>query len=573
MHFTFYTVSIIASGIINITVAAVVMFKRSFDKTCRSWALFSLSLSVWLFGLYFVYTSATYKDALIWDRVLAFGGCIVPITLTIFILDFISHEAPVKRRRQIVWGIAFLSLFNLIIQQTPLVQRQAIQNAPGFFVTGNTTSYISFGILYFITLTMTVILLIKGYRSARAERINQYRYIFAACVVGFGLGFSNAAFPQGSRLPLVSHEGILVANIIVAFAIVRHRLMDIRIVIKKALVYTTTTLGLTFLYLSSIFVIGKMMGNISQGQRYSAVVIAMFVAALVFEPLRNNVQSTVDRIFFKDRFDKQKVIVEFNKSVLSAVDMYELLEKTMRILTRTLKIEKAFFMLLDEHRGVYKIESYVGLDRQNLIWQCSVKNPLISILKSGDILRVTDILGSILEEQARIRLARMGAEVAIPVMTKNKLIGFVCLGRNLSNELTDNDIMAVKTLADQLSIAIENASFDQVTARRGADMLDRRAFMRRLEAEIKRAQEDHVPISIVFVNIDGDEISEAAQVFVADSIKMNIRSFDVAGQIDENQFGLILPGVKPDEIQRLADRLDEALKDIVKPSYRLITRN
>lgn len=573
MRFTFYAVSIIASGVINLAVATVVMFKRSFDRTCRSWALLSLSLAVWLFGLYFVYTSGTISEALVWDRVIMLGGSLIPLTLTIFVLDFISNEIRTKKRESIIWGIVILCLSNLIVQLTPLIKRSVFRRANGFFITVNNTGYIVFGCLYAITLGLVLILLIKGYRVAKTQRRNQYRYIGLALVVGFGFGVTNTAIPHAYSLPLVSQFGILASNIVVAYAIVRYRLMDIRIAIKKALVYTSTTLSLTFLYLSSVFLIGKTFATIGFGQRYFAVILAMFVAALIFEPLRNTVQRGVDRIFFEEKLDKRKVVAEFNKAVMSVVDIYELLEHTMSILTKTLKIEKAFCMLLDEHRGVYRIESYVGLDRQNLIWQCSIKNPLVSVLQTGELLRADDSVGSVLEEQARLRLVRMGAEVATPIITKNRLFGFICLGRNLSKELTENDVMAVKTLADQLSVAIENASFDETQIKRRTDVLDRKRFMRRLEAELERTKEDNVPVSIVFINIDGEEISEAVQALIADSIKMNIRSFDVVGRIEDNQYGLILPGVKPEEIQRFADRLDDALKGIAKPTYRLITRN
>jgi len=130
------------------------------------------------------------------------------------------------------------------------------------------------------------------------KNLNHIRYLLIAtivvsfCVLDF-LGNYNIHFYSVG--PIFSTIFLL----IISLAIVKHQLMDIKIVIRKSLIYSILITLITLIFLTFVIVIEKISQNYIGYQNLLSSIFLSIIIALIFIPLKNKIQTYVDKIFFK----------------------------------------------------------------------------------------------------------------------------------------------------------------------------------------------------------------------------------------------------------------------------------
>jgi hypothetical protein len=141
----------------------------------------------------------------------------------------------------------------------------------------------------------------------------------------------------GSALSVI---GWFLLPLCLAIAITRHRLFDIQLIIRRTLVYTALTFALGVLYLASVVTLQALFVRFTGQENTLAVVVATLAAAALFRPLRGVVQRTIDRRFFRSKYDARLVLEAFAARAGREAELQTLAADVLATVDESLKPEQ-----------------------------------------------------------------------------------------------------------------------------------------------------------------------------------------------------------------------------------------
>jgi hypothetical protein len=134
-----------------------------------------------------------------------------------------------------------------------------------------------------------------------------------------------------------------------AIAVLRYRLWDIDLIIRRTLIYTVLSGVLIVFYLMGILVMQQILSAFTQASQLS-VVISTLATAAVFNPLRRRIQDGIDRRFYRRRYDAEKILEAFSASLRDQVNLDELSDRLLGVVEQTLQPEHASLWLRNSEK-------------------------------------------------------------------------------------------------------------------------------------------------------------------------------------------------------------------------------
>jgi hypothetical protein len=154
--------------------------------------------------------------------------------------------------------------------------------------------------------------------------------------------------PEGAFADLVLvliPFGLLGFPIAITVAIMRYRLWDIDVIIRKTAVYAALTGLLGLVYFGLIIVLQGIFEAVSGQQSPIIIVISTLIIAALFAPLRRRVQGFIDRRFYRRRYDAEKTLAAFAQFVRDETDLQTLTAELLRVTQETMQPEQATIWL------------------------------------------------------------------------------------------------------------------------------------------------------------------------------------------------------------------------------------
>jgi hypothetical protein len=122
-------------------------------------------------------------------------------------------------------------------------------------------------------------------------------------------------------------------------AVLRYRLWDIDVVIRRTLIYSVLTGVLALAYLGSVLVLQPALAGLTgQGSALATVLSTLIVAAL-FGPVRNQVQRAIDRRFYRRKYDAARTLAAFAASARDETDLERLSQQLVDVVQETMQPE------------------------------------------------------------------------------------------------------------------------------------------------------------------------------------------------------------------------------------------
>ncbi len=255
-----------------------------------------------------------------------------------------------------------------------------------------------------------------------------------------------------------------------AYAIVRFRLFDVQVIVRKSLVYAVLTAVVTGMYALAVVAGNALVSTVSSTTVFSSPAFAFgfgLVVVLLFDPLRRRMQKVVDRVFFRDRADFQTALLEMSRSVVSQLERPKLRELLTARTADLLRLERlelllpraddgAFTEPAAEAAGVHPLPMGAVLPQRLLDRGAPVR---LAEADDGGL----DLASRRFVEAQRAR----GIGVVLPLATHGKLLGLLAVGRKRSEEdLSREDLDHLLTIANQGALGLEAAGLHEELTRR-----------------------------------------------------------------------------------------------------------
>ena len=239
------------------------------------------------------------------------------------------------------------------------------------------------------------------------------------------------------------------------YAIVRYRLMDVDIIFKRGMAYTLAAAAIVGLYFAAVGVAAELVHARMPGAGPAGLVLAMIVAALLFDPIKNWIQERLDRVFYRKRYDYRRTLIEFGRDLSSETDLGKMLSSVTDRLSRTLLVDRIGVFLADgdspEH--FILVQSFGISDSGTLdlgFLGRAFEAGHLFFENTHQALRETPT--------AQQAIARLDLNYYIPCTVQNRTIAVVGLGKTIEGDfLSSEDVELLQTLAGYIGIAIQNA--------------------------------------------------------------------------------------------------------------------
>jgi len=418
---------LLLSAVVSGGLGGFILWHNPRNENNRALSVFILAIALWAAGLFFIF----YTQGLFAAQVTVSAGLLICAALLYAALVFPSGvERPLPRALLIALttGVVLgLSFFPTLLFTSPItIEAGAIQVERGPL----TPFYL---MLLFLLVSSAVAVLGYKWRHERdAHKKQQLSYL----LLGIGTFLAGAVIAD-VVLPffgIYTLNGIgplfsLIMTSTIVYAIVRHQLMDIRVIIQRGTIYSILLSLLSLAYVGAL----SLMGYVASERAAPPLSAALVMLAGIFAapPLERYFRRKTDALFFKDKYDYGEALRTLSEVLYTNIDMEDLVARAEEVL--------------------------------------------------GQILRTSEV--RILPVRAKMP----GAVLRIPIESEGKRVGTIALGQKRSGDpYSSEDVQLLETFAYQAATAFSRALLTE-EVRQHAQQLEQKVAERTLA--LSRSQE------------------------------------------------------------------------------------
>jgi len=255
----------------------------------------------------------------------------------------------------------------------------------------------------------------------------------------------------------------------IAHAIIRHRMMDIRLVVRQGVVYVCAIATAAAMFFILVEIFHRAIGDDTESISFLEAFVFAVVVAIVFQPLKHWINESFNRYLYRHTYDYEQILREASRTLSTTLALKPLMEYLAAVVDHTLQVEFISVYLMDQPGRKLPCQFYRAARDPKPV------APPLALSGHSDILRYlsekrtplvrdeagrhssTDIIIG-----AAAELTSLNAEVALPLLRDQSVAGIVLLGSKRSGDpFFGQDLDLLSTLTGQAGVAMRNAQLYQ----------------------------------------------------------------------------------------------------------------
>jgi signal transduction histidine kinase len=446
----FASILAIIAALSAITMGMIVWFGDRKNRSRISFLGVSIFVSVWIITNVFFSIGFGQYDYLV-VLISYLSALLTVVQIFAFCLDLVRKKptkGPLLGLIVVGYVAAFVSVIPGVVARG-VVDGKIQTQSPAFGI------YAVVLVSYIIA--SCVILLVKQRQASGATK-QRIKFVLRGIVVAGIIGvFFNLFLPflNVYEFTELGPAGAVALVTAVAYSIIKFSLFDIRLAIVRTIAYGISLLTLAVFYFVIIYVIfGSFFGrNMSALQAILSGILAFGLGSL-FPAVKHFFDQVTNKVFYKDSYNAEDFIARLTKrlSVITSLDV--LLRYSSSEISSTLKASFGAFYI----HQVGKPVVFVATDKTKKLPAQDIEMLGKYVIDNHQQIIITDNLGPETSRDIKRMLDSYHIALVLPITKDSIIAGYLFLGDHLSSRYSTSDTQTLMTIADELSIALQNAS-------------------------------------------------------------------------------------------------------------------
>ena len=438
-------------------------------------ALFSFA--VMEFGNFMFLRSLEENSEILWIKTSMVGAALIPPAWSFFSIIFARKnvEGVIKKWKNYLILISFVSFIFifLLLSSDSIVKGISRGIGDGGIFLGAGGYY--FNIFLLLSIIIIVVNFENTFRQTKGIEKWQIKYAVIGIIGGFCFfiyNISETLLYSFMRIKLIVGGSfiILMVNLLLAFSLVRHRLLDVNVFVSRQIIYRSISILIIGIYLFFTGILIELTRFVGEENRLLLrpiiifIVMAFLGVLLLSDRTRRKIQVFINRNFFANKYDYRYVWTEFTEKITYDRNLSEMLPKMLEMISNTMWVLRISIWLWDEDSEEFYVASTLNIPKKidssikkwnNLSKHLHEKEDIIDLENRGE-------RGRLIYEENKFLFDLMKVKLIMPLIAKDILIGFLTLGPEITGErFTEEDFELLRTFGDQAASIILNAKLSE----------------------------------------------------------------------------------------------------------------
>ncbi len=442
---------------LGLLIVLMVSGKRHIAR--RPFAFFLVFMAFWGFSIFMMRLSPDMKSALLWEKIVFMAILSASLFFYWFTISFTGR----RPKKYFLYPLMTAYIATLVLIPTGLVvsdmQMMWYGKAP---VIG--PLFPLYVLCAYVPLVRSAMLLISHGRKTRVfdEKVRD-QYVLAGIIAMFTGATTDYLPVLGISMYPLGIIGNILFCVIATMGMLRHNLLEMRVVLRKGITFSLTSLLLFGGFGSLIYLLSYFLHDFMSPISITLTMVAVFCAAFIFQPVFSRLQKTVDRWFFRERYDHIQTLKRFTLETKGDLDLEQISSSLVDVVSNGMQSRGVYLLLPSPATGHYSTYAFSGQKSRGKLY-FPANSPLVTTMQQQN--KVIDnlemeVIPSLISLTSGDRqiLDNNRIELLVPIRNSGHLAGMLLLSSKSTREpYTNEERRLLQRVSTDVAANIDNAN-------------------------------------------------------------------------------------------------------------------